>query len=131
MVSSNLPFVVTYQTEDVWAALADPTRRSILDRLARGQCAVGELAAELPVSRPAVSQHLRVLRSAGLVSDHAAGTRRYYRLDRSGLAVLRDEIDRFWTSALDSYQQVVETQALAETAGAHREKPTDPEGLTT
>ncbi|NMO00671.1 winged helix-turn-helix transcriptional regulator [Gordonia sp. TBRC 11910] len=106
--------MAAYQSDDVWAAVADPTRRSILERLARGPCAVGELASGLPISRPAVSQHLRVLRSAGLVSDHAAGTRRFYRLDRAGLDVLRDEIDRFWTSVLDSYQRIVEAEAAAE-----------------
>ncbi len=116
--------MATYQIDEVWAAVADPTRRSILDRLANGQCAVGELAAELPVSRPAVSQHLRVLRSAGLVIDHATGTRRYYQLDRRGLEVLRNEIDRFWTSALDSYQQFVEAEAAAEahTKGLRNQK---------
>jgi DNA-binding transcriptional ArsR family regulator len=69
---------------------------------------VGELAAVLPISRPAVSQHLRVLKDAGLVTDHAAGTRRVYRLNPAGLAALRDQLETFWNRALDSYQDIVE-----------------------
>ena len=77
---------MTYQ--DGLAAIGDPTRRAIFELLAEGPTPVGELAARLPVSRPAVSQHLRVLKAAGLVSDRAAGTRRVYRLDRDGVAGL-------------------------------------------
>ena len=69
---------------------------------------MGELAAVLPISRPAVSQHLRVLKDAGLVTDHAAGTRRVYRLNPAGLAALRDQLETFWNRALDSYQDIVE-----------------------
>ena len=69
---------------------------------------MGELAAALPISRPAVSQHLRVLKDAGLVTDHAAGTRRVYRLNPAGLAALRDQLETFWNRALDSYQDIVE-----------------------
>ncbi|MCV7029465.1 ArsR/SmtB family transcription factor [Mycobacterium sherrisii] len=96
--------MVTYQADgDAWGALADRTRRAILDRLAHGPAAVGELARELPVSRPAVSQHLKVLKCAGLVRDRAAGTRRIYQLDPVGLEALRVELDRFWTQALTDY----------------------------
>ena len=97
----------TYQ-HDAWTALGDRTRRAIFERLAAGPCAVGELANALPVSRPAVSQHLRVLKDAGLVVDEAAGTRRVYRIDPDGLADLRADLDRFWRSALHDYKAVVE-----------------------
>jgi DNA-binding transcriptional ArsR family regulator len=107
-VRINLPFVATYQSGDAWLALADPTRRAIVERLAHGPCAVGELARELPVSRPAVSQHLRVLKCAGLVRDRAAGTRRFYQLDPTGLAALRADLDRFWTQALATYADIVD-----------------------
>jgi DNA-binding transcriptional ArsR family regulator len=83
--------------------LADGTRRTILASLAERPQAVGELAADLPVSRPAVSQHLKVLKEAGLVSEQAAGTRRIYRLDPTGLAALRDQLDTYWRRALDGY----------------------------
>src|ERR687888_239119 len=95
-VSGNLRFVSTYQEEaDAWVALADRTRRSIVERLAHGPMAVGELARDLPVSRPAVSQHLKVLKHAGLVRDRAAGTRRVYQLDPTGLEALRADLVRF------------------------------------
>ncbi|MCV7167001.1 ArsR/SmtB family transcription factor [Mycobacterium stomatepiae] len=96
--------MATYQTGgDAWVALADRTRRAIMERLAHGPAAVGELARDLPVSRPAVSQHLKVLKCAGLVRDEAAGTRRLYQLDSTGLQALRAELDRFWTQALANY----------------------------
>jgi DNA-binding transcriptional ArsR family regulator len=107
IVSGNLPFVVTYQV-DGWTALGDPTRRTILEHLADRPRAVGELAGELPISRPAVSQHLRVLKNAGLVTDRRAGTRRIYQLDPDGLAELRAQLDRFWTQALANFKQIVE-----------------------
>jgi DNA-binding transcriptional ArsR family regulator len=95
---------MAYRSEgDAWLALADRTRRAIMDRLAHGPAAVGELARDLPVSRPAVSQHLKVLKGAGLVRDRAAGTRRVYQLDPTGLEALRAELDRFWTRALANY----------------------------
>lgn len=100
--------MVTYQRDAIWEAVADGTRRDILERLADGPRAVGDLAQDLPVSRPAVSQHLKVLRAAGLVADTAVGTRRYYRLDRRGLDVLRTDLDRFWGNALATYQDLVE-----------------------
>ncbi|OBF88484.1 transcriptional regulator [Mycobacterium sp. 852002-51163_SCH5372311] len=97
--------MVTYQTGAAWLALADGTRRSIVERLAHGPLAVGELARDLPVSRPAVSQHLKVLKCAGLVRDRADGTRRVYQLDPTGLQALRADLDRFWTQALATYAQ--------------------------
>jgi DNA-binding transcriptional ArsR family regulator len=99
--------VVTYEI-DQWAALGDPTRRAIFERLATRPQAVGELAQELPVSRPAVSQHLKVLKGAGLVVDRPVGARRVYRLDPGGLGVLRAQLERFWTQALTTYKQLVE-----------------------
>ena len=89
-------------------ALADPMRREIFERIAEHPRAVGELAAGLPVSRPAVSQHLRVLKEAGLVCDTAVGTRRIYRLEPRGLDGLRRYLDQFWVRALASYKAIVE-----------------------
>jgi DNA-binding transcriptional ArsR family regulator len=109
LVSGNLRFVPTYRTADAWVALADGTRRSIVERLAHGPLAVGELARDLPVSRPAVSQHLKVLKCAGLVRDRAAGTRRVYQLDPTGLDALRAELDRFWVQALAGFKDIVES----------------------
>ena len=93
---------------DSWAALGDPTRRAIFEQLARSPRPVGELARELPISRPAVSQHLKVLKSAGLVADRPVGTRRIYQLDPQGVGALRVQLEKFWTQALASYKQVVE-----------------------
>ena len=93
---------------DPWTALGDPTRKAIFERLVEGPLAVVELARELPVSRPAVSQHLRVLKAAGLVIDRPAGTRRIYEVDPDGLAALRAELDRFWGQALANYKAAVE-----------------------
>jgi DNA-binding transcriptional ArsR family regulator len=89
----------------IWEALGDPTRRSIFERLRGGPRSVGELAEGLPVSRPAVSQHLRVLKDAGLVSDRRDGTRRLYRVDPAGLAELREYFDRFWGDALERFAE--------------------------
>ena len=96
---------------DGWTALGDPTRRAIFERLIGEPLAVGEIARELPVSRPAVSQHLRVLKDAGLVVDRAAGTRRIYRVDPQGIGAMRAELDRFWTQALATFKEVVEGPA--------------------
>lgn len=85
-------------------ALADPTRRAVLEELRGGPRAVGEIAARLPVSRPAVSQHLRVLKDAGLVHDRAEGTRRLYSLNGDGLAELREYVNGFWDEALAAYE---------------------------
>ena len=89
-------------------ALGDPTRRTIFERLADRPSAVGELARGLPVSRPAVSQHLRVLKDAGLVIDRPAGARRIYQLDPDGLEALRAYLDEYWTRALAAYKTAVE-----------------------
>ena len=99
--------MTAYQA-DGWTALADPTRRAIFERVAQRPRAVGELASELPVSRPAVSQHLKVLKEAGLVQDRPAGNRRIYQADPAGVAALRDQLDRFWSQALATYKEVVE-----------------------
>lgn len=93
---------------DAWTALGDPSRRKIFERLADRPRAVGELARELPISRPAVSQHLKVLKDAGLVSDRRAGNRRIYSLDLAGLGALRGDLERFWSKALAAYKVVVE-----------------------
>ncbi len=93
----------TDRAGDGWNALADGTRRAIVSRLADGPQAVGQLAVGLPVSRSAVSQHLKVLKEAGLVSERAAGTRRLYRLNPAAVAALRDQLDTFWQRALAAY----------------------------
>ena len=89
-------------------ALGDRTRRAVFEQLRSGPKSVGELAAGLPVSRPAVSQHLRVLKDAGLVSERREGTRRIYELSPAGLAELRAYFDQFWSQALDAYKETVE-----------------------
>jgi len=91
-------------------ALGDPTRRAIFEQLAEGPKPVGELARALPVSRPAVSQHLKVLKSAGLVSDRPLGTRRVYRIDPDGVIALRDYFERFWDRALADFQTAAEAK---------------------
>lgn len=93
---------------DGLAALGDPTRRAIVEALADGPRAVGELAAVLPVSRPAVSQALKVLKDAGLVVERAAGTRRLYRLEAAAVAALRDQLDTYWSRALAAYGDVAQ-----------------------
>jgi DNA-binding transcriptional ArsR family regulator len=87
-----------------FAALGDPTRRLVFERLSRRPMSVGKLAAGLTVTRPAVSQHLRVLKYAGLVSDRQEGTRRVYRIDARGVAVMRAYLDRFWDRALAAFE---------------------------
>jgi len=103
---------MTYAT--AWTALSDSTRRAIFARLVDGPCAVSELAAHLPVSRPAVSQHLKILKEAGLVVDRKAGKQRIYRVDAEGLAALRAELDAFWTKTLVTYKTIVEQPAKEE-----------------
>jgi DNA-binding transcriptional ArsR family regulator len=93
-----------------FTALGDPTRRAIFERLAGRARAVGELADELPVSRPAVSQHLKVLKEAGLVIDRRAGSRRIYQLDPDGVGALRAYLDRFWNQALAAFKAAVEAE---------------------
>jgi DNA-binding transcriptional ArsR family regulator len=102
--------VTTYAT-DVWHALSDPTRRLIFERLADQPQAVVDLARELPVSRPAVSQHLKVLKNAGLVVGRAEGTRRIYQVSPGGIDALRVELERYWTKALASFKEGVEQTA--------------------
>ena len=97
----------TYQGNGL-AALGDPTRRAIFERVAERPRAVGELAGELPVSRPAVSQHLKVLKDAGLVSDRAEGTRRIYAVDPRGVGALRAYLEQFWTRSLADFKAAVE-----------------------
>ncbi len=99
--------MVTYRANG-WHALGDPTRRAIVERLAERPRAVGELADELPVSRPAVAQHLKVLKDAELVVDRPAGNRRIYQLNPDGLGALRAQLEGFWNQALATYKQVVE-----------------------
>jgi DNA-binding transcriptional ArsR family regulator len=99
--------VVTYQP-DAWAALGDPTRKAMFELLADHPRPVGELAGVLPVSRPAVSQHLKVLKAAGLVVDRPVGTRRIYRVNPDGLDALRADLERFWGKALAAYKVAVE-----------------------
>jgi len=93
-------------------ALGDPTRRAVCEELANGPLAVGQLAARLPVSRPAVSQHLKVLKKAGLVVDRPVGNRRVYALDPGGVAVLHGWLDRIWTDALGAFKNAVEQTSL-------------------
>jgi DNA-binding transcriptional ArsR family regulator len=99
---------VTAYRVDGLAALGDPTRRAIFEHLADRPRAVGELARELPVSRPAVSQHLKVLKDAGLVIDRPAGNRRIYQLDPAGVGALRAYLDQFWNKALAEFKAAVE-----------------------
>ena len=93
-----------------FAALAEPMRQKIVERLARGPMSVGELAAGLPVTRPAISQHLKVLKEAKLVSDRAEGTRRIYRIDPAGLAQIRRWLDQFWDESLAAFAVAAEEQ---------------------
>ena len=98
-------------------ALGDPTRRTIFERIAARPSAVGELARGLPVSRPAVSQHLRVLKEAGLVTETPHGTRHIYRLDPRGIAAMRDWLDAHWASALDAFKGFAEAVPDQEASG--------------
>ena len=107
--------MVTNRTSDGLTALGDPTRRAIFECLAERPRAVGELADALPVSRPAVSQHLRVLKDAGLVTDNASGTRRIYRLNPEGVAAMRDQLDTYWNRALAGYVQAVDQERQEQT----------------
>jgi DNA-binding transcriptional ArsR family regulator len=101
---------VTANESAGFAALGDPTRRAVFELLGDGPRAVGEIASELPVTRPAVSQHLKVLKEAGLVIDRPDGTRRLYELNPAGIGALRAYFERFWTRALTSFKHTVEQQ---------------------
>jgi DNA-binding transcriptional ArsR family regulator len=107
MVSSNLPFVMTNGAA-MLAALGDPSRQAILDQLADGPRAVGQIAAALPISRPAVSQHLKVLKDVGLVIDRSDGTRRLYQVDPTGMAVLTAHLDQFWQRSLAAFKRAAD-----------------------
>ena len=98
----------------VFAALNDPTRRAVLERLRTGPKPVGEIARGVPVTRPAVSQHLKVLKEAGLVDDRSEGTRRIYHIDPKGLGAMRAWLDQFWTEALDAFAAEAERSAKKE-----------------
>jgi len=106
--------VVTYQASRQLDALGDPTRRAIFERIAKGPLAVVDIARTLAVSRPAVSQHLKVLKDAGLVTDTSEGTRRVYSIDQAGLAAVREYFDRFWDKALDAFRRTAEAIHAAE-----------------
>src|SRR5215471_14904700 len=95
---------------ELFAALADPTRRQIFERLARKPLSVGAIADDLPVSRPAVSQHLRVFKDAGLVVDERDGTKRVYRIDPRGIEAMRKYLDRFWDRALAAFKAATEKE---------------------
>ena len=103
--------MVTYQEKQL-DALGDPTRRAILAQLLNGPLAVGQLSGRFPVSRPAISQHLRILKEARLVTDVAAGTRRLYAIDPAGFRALRDYFDEFWGTALAEFKKQVETRII-------------------
>ena len=97
------------------SALADPTRRAVLEKLKSGPRPVGEIARDLPVTRPAVSQHLKVLKEAGLVADRSVGTRRIYYIDPKGLGAMRAWLDQFWEAALDAFKLAAEAEAQKST----------------
>ncbi|MBA2559569.1 MAG: winged helix-turn-helix transcriptional regulator [Propionibacteriales bacterium] len=99
---------MTYEEAEGWTTLADPNRRSILMALAEGEHTVSELTETLPVSQPAVSQHLKVLKHVGLVNDRAEGTKRIYRLNEAGVLALRDQLDTFWKRAMSGFEQLME-----------------------
>src|ERR1700710_3153979 len=101
---------MTYEETEGWTTLADPNRRSILMELAEGERTVSELTKKLPVSQPAVSQHLKVLKHVGLVNDRAVGTKRIYRLNEAGVAALRDQLDTFWERTMSGFEQMMEEE---------------------
>jgi DNA-binding transcriptional ArsR family regulator len=101
---------MTYEEARAWTTLADPNRRSILTELAGGERTVTELTEALPVSQPAVSQHLKVLKHVGLVTDRAEGTKRIYRLNEAGVAALRDQLDTFWKRTMSGFAQLLEDE---------------------
>jgi DNA-binding transcriptional ArsR family regulator len=97
-----------YEQDKAWSAMADRTRRAIVMELVEGERTVGELAEALPVSQPAVSQHLKVLKHVGVVSDRADGTKRIYRLNEAGVSALRDQLDVFWNRTMAGFEQLME-----------------------
>ncbi len=115
-VSGYLPFVSTNRAEVAWGVLGDPSRREILTALADTPMPVGELANRLPISRPAVSQHLKLLKDAGVVTDEERGTRRVYSVDHVALTAMRDQLDVFWNRTLTAFADM--TNAPASSGGA-------------
>jgi len=111
------------EADTTQVALGDPTRRAIFECLARRPMAVGQLSAELPVSRPAVSQHLKVLKQSGLVTDRAEGTRRIYRLSQQGVQAIHSYLDQMWNQALAGFQAAAQQIAHAEQQMAQAEQP--------
>ncbi len=101
---------MTYEEAEGWTTLADPNRRLILTKLAQGEHTVSELTDAMPVSQPAVSQHLKVLKNVGLVTDRAEGTKRIYRLNEAGVAALRDQLDTFWKRTMFGFEQLMEEE---------------------
>lgn len=101
---------MTYGPEDAWATLADRNRRWILTELAEGERTVGELTQALPITQPAVSQHLKVLKQVGLVEDRAEGTRRIYRLNEVGVSAMRDQLDIFWKRTMSGFQDLMKEE---------------------
>ena len=99
---------MTYEEDEGWTTLADRNRRWILMELAEGERTVGELTETLPVTQPAVSQHLKVLKQVGLVTDRAEGTKRIYRLNAAGVAALRDQLDTFWKRTMSGFEELME-----------------------
>jgi len=111
--------MVTYQGSEQVGVLGDAMRRAVFEAVASGPRAVGEIARELPISRPAVSQHLRVLKEAGLVRDERAGNRRLYELDPAGVSELRAYVERFWNLALAAFQEAAERAERAASGGSN------------
>ena len=101
---------MTYEIDEAWTVMADRTRRAIVMELAAGEHTVGELVEALPVSQPAVSQHLKVLKRVGMVSDRADGTKRIYRLNEAGVSALRDQLDMFWKRTMSGLEQLMEEE---------------------
>ena len=112
----------------MWTALGDPTRRAIFECVARGSKSVGEIAAEFSVSRPAVSQHLRVLKEAGLVTDRADGTRRIYQVRQQGIQAIHGYLDQMWNQAMAAFQAEAVRVAGARPVGRPVGRPAPPDG---
>jgi DNA-binding transcriptional ArsR family regulator len=101
---------MTYGDDEAWTTLADRNRRLILTELAEGERTVGELTQALPITQPAVSQHLKVLKHVGLVDDRAEGTRRIYRLNEAGVSALRDQLDTFWRRTMSGFENLMKEE---------------------
>lgn len=99
-----------YEQDPAWTTIADRTRRAIVVALADGERTVGQLAGTLPVSQPAVSQHLKVLKQVGVVTERAEGTKRFYRLNEAGVSALRDQLDTFWKRTMSGFEQLMEEE---------------------